>query len=293
MGSDTCDQVILATGGYDHTIRFCHRTVQHAECHIRVYDLNSNNPNPVINYEGVSKSVTSLQFHEDGKWMLTGGEDSIARIWDLRSRSQKCQRLFQAPAPINCICLHPNQGELVVGDQNGTIHIWDLKTDKTEQITLDIDTSIQSVDVDNERNYLAAVNNKGTCYVWGLRGGIADIDDSTRVNPPRKIQAHKRYALTCKFSPDSTLLVTTSADQTAKIWKTVDFSLATELEAPNQRWVWDVAFSADSQYVVTATSDNFARLWSVETGEVKREYSGHQKALTCLAFHDSLIVNNL
>ncbi len=54
----------------------------------------------------------------------------------------------------------------------------------------------------------------------------------------------------------------------------------------NQRWVWDLAFSADSQYLFTATSDNVARLWSLPTNEVKREYVGHQKPLTCLAFKD-------
>lgn len=52
--------------------------------HIRMYDLNSNNPNPVINYDGVSKNITSVGFHEDGRWMYTGGEDCLARIWDLR-----------------------------------------------------------------------------------------------------------------------------------------------------------------------------------------------------------------
>lgn len=30
--------------------------------HIRMYDLASNNPNPVVNYEGVSKNITSLGF---------------------------------------------------------------------------------------------------------------------------------------------------------------------------------------------------------------------------------------
>lgn len=38
-----------------------------------------------------------------------------------------------------------------------------------------------------------------------------------------------------------------------------------------------------------ASSDNLARLWSVETGEIKREYSGHQKAVVCLAFNDSVL----
>lgn len=53
-----------------------------------MYDLNSNNPNPVINYDGVSKNITSVGFHEDGRWMYTGGEDCMARIWDLRYMRQ-------------------------------------------------------------------------------------------------------------------------------------------------------------------------------------------------------------
>ncbi len=40
---------------------------------------------------------------------------------------------------------------------------------------------------------------------------------------------------------------------------------------------------------VSASSDNLARLWCVETGEIKREYSGHQKAVVCLAFNDSVL----
>lgn len=42
-------------------------------------------------------------------------------------------------------------------------------------------------------------------------------------------------------------------------------------------------------FFLTASSDNLARLWCVETGEIKREYSGHQKAVVCLAFNDSVL----
>lgn len=49
-----------------------------------MYDLNSNNPNPIISYDGVNKNIASVGFHEDGRWMYTGGEDCTARIWDLR-----------------------------------------------------------------------------------------------------------------------------------------------------------------------------------------------------------------
>lgn len=71
--------------------------------------------------------------------------------------------------------------------------------------------------------------------------------------------------------------MTTSADCSAKLWRTSDLQLLLEqpnspvvekggesgdsnappivpmikLSTPNQRWVWDVAFSADSQYLFT------------------------------------------
>jgi len=35
-----------------------------------------------------------------------------------------------------------------------------------------------------------------------------------------------------------------------------------------------------------ASSDGMARLWNVESGNIEREYEGHQKALTALAFCD-------
>lgn len=206
----------------------------------------------------------------------------------------QCQRIFQVNAPINCVCLHPNQAELIVGDQSGAIHIWDLKTDHNEQLIPEPESSITSAHIDPDASYMAAVNSAGNCYVWNLTGGIGD--DVTQLIPKTKIPAHTRYALQCRFSPDSTLLATCSADQTCKIWRTSNFSLMTELSIKSSNpgessrgWMWGCAFSGDSQYIVTASSDNLARLWCVETGEIKREYGGHQKAVVCLAFNDSVL----
>lgn len=49
-----------------------------------MYDLMSNSTSPVINFEGINKNVTSVGFHEEGKWMYTGMEEGSVRIWDLR-----------------------------------------------------------------------------------------------------------------------------------------------------------------------------------------------------------------
>ena len=64
------------------------------------------------------------------------------------------------------------------------------------------EASIQDIAMDPEGSYMAAVNNRGHCYIWSLTGGVGE--EPTKLNPKHKIEAHQRYALKCKFSPDST-----------------------------------------------------------------------------------------
>ena len=76
---------------------------------LRLFDLTSQNLNPVINYEGISKNIMTVGFQEEGRWMYTGGEDCSARIWDLKMRNVNCQKVYQANSAVNCVSLHPNQ----------------------------------------------------------------------------------------------------------------------------------------------------------------------------------------
>lgn len=51
------------------------------------------------------------------------------------------------------------QAELIVGDQSGVIHVWDLKTDHNEQLIPEPEVSINSVHIDPDASYMAAVNS--------------------------------------------------------------------------------------------------------------------------------------
>ena len=79
--------VVLATAGYDHTIRFweapsgiCYRTLQHTDSqvnvleitpdkrylaaagnpHVRLFDIVSNSPHPFMSFDGHTHNVTSV-----------------------------------------------------------------------------------------------------------------------------------------------------------------------------------------------------------------------------------------
>lgn len=257
---------------------------------IRLFEINTNNPNSVTSFDGHTNNVTSLGFHRDGKWMYSGSEDKTIKIWDLRAPN--CQREYECTAPVNCVVLHPNQAELISGDQQGNIRVWDLTANacSRELVPAGAD-GIRSLSISSDASRLAAVNNNGVCFVWRLNNPPPDAsgaigNEGVAFEPLRRLQAHDAYILKVAISPDGQKLATASADHTVRIWSMTDFSLLKTLTG-HQRWVWDCVFSHDSDFLVTASSDSTLRLWDLENGETIRQYTGHQKAVSCVALNEA------
>ncbi|XP_024543016.1 protein LST8 homolog [Selaginella moellendorffii] len=303
--------VILATAGYDHTIRFweatsgrCYRVLQYTDSqvnkleitpdkhflaaagnpNIRLFEINSSNPQPVLNYDAHTSNVTAIGFQCDGKWMYSGSEDGTVKIWDLRAPG--CQMEYESRAAVNTVVLHPNQQELISGDQNGNIRVWDLTANSCScELVPEVDMAIRSLTV--MWDIVVAANNRGICYVWRLR---QDTQLLTKFDPLHKLEAHNTYILKCLLSPeycdeDHKYLATASADHTVKIWNINNFTLERTLTG-HSAWVWDCVFSVDGAFLVTASSDKTARLWELATGEAIKVYQGHSKAANCCALHD-------
>ncbi|KAL7604403.1 hypothetical protein Lser_V15G18888 [Lactuca serriola] len=67
------------------------------------------------------------------------------------------------------------QTELISGDQNGNIRLWDLTANSCSCEL--VDTSMRSLTVMWDGSLVVAVNNKGTCYVWRLLRGTQGTSD--------------------------------------------------------------------------------------------------------------------
>ena len=84
------------------------------------------------------------------------------------------------------------------------------------------------------------------------------------------------------FSPDGTLLLSGSSDDTAKLRDAKSFKILATLKGHTDS-VLGVAFSPDGKFAATASADHSAKLWDL-AGKLVRTFSGHTDSINGLAF---------
>jgi COMPASS component SWD3 len=99
------------------------------------------------------------------------------------------------------------------------------------------------------------------------------------------LEGHARAVSSARFSPSSgDLIASTSADDTAKLWRSSDGTLLRTL-AGHERGLSDACWSPGGQYLCTASDDRTLRLWDVETGKCLRTLRGHTNYVMCCTWH--------
>jgi WD40 repeat protein len=94
-------------------------------------------------------------------------------------------------------------------------------------------------------------------------GEAAWVSDPNRGEVVRKLEGHTGQVNSASFSPDSRLIVTASADNTARVWNAqTGESVATLLDHKGP--VLNALFSPDGRSVFTASEDYATRIYPRE-----------------------------
>jgi target of rapamycin complex subunit LST8 len=152
--------VVLATGGFDRKIRFWDapagrstRIIKFADAssqinkieispdkqfiaaagnpHILLYEILAGDQQPsdppqqpALTLEGHKDNVTSIGFQKEGRYLFSGSEDGTIKIFDLRTANYS--RSFDCGSAVNSVCLRYDRDELISGDANGNVKVWDV-----------------------------------------------------------------------------------------------------------------------------------------------------------------------
>jgi WD40 repeat protein len=112
-----------------------------------------------------------------------------------------------------------------------------------------------------------AFSRLGDLLVVGDANGALHVYDPSNLEQPKRVvKAHDSWVHSVAFSPDRWRAVTTSDDQTTRVWDIRDWHLIRQL--PSGTGSAAAEFSHDGRMIVTAGADRSIRVWDTDTGKL-------------------------
>eukprot|EP00698_Gefionella_okellyi_P024782 TRINITY_DN8838_c0_g1_i1.p1 TRINITY_DN8838_c0_g1~~TRINITY_DN8838_c0_g1_i1.p1 ORF type:complete len:625 (+),score=109.56 TRINITY_DN8838_c0_g1_i1:117-1991(+) len=236
--------------------------------------LHQDDARIVATLPGDRCDVMGVAWHPNEHRLLSCGEDSTVRIWDLQTL-QATHTLRNQQGALYTAAFSARNGELVAsGSSDFSVYITDWRSLTVVRTLHDHTEEVMGTDFHPSGNYLATSSDDATCRIWDMRMWRAV---QVLSEPQQQGGDMKR----CRFSPDGKMLLTTSgANNLARVW---DCSSAAQQQQSQQsqqqqQWtmlqelpmtnsdpmvsaVYDGAWAADASFLVTCSEDCSWRLW--------------------------------
>ena len=276
---------------------------------------------------GHAAAVTAMAVSPDGRRALTVCEDGRVRLWDVESARQLGE--FSVPGEtITAVAFSPDgssavttstlaaesqnaatgkRGSRTAAEAESAVRLWDTATLK--QLPGENDPVVaggQKVAGDTVAPFHRFRETSALAWesVFSPDGAslLTAIGSEVRMMSVKARQETMAFipqgaVASARFSPDGRRVVTSSWDNTARIWDIVppfaeqrnrDTVRAEIKLIGHSGYVNDAVFSpGDGRYVATAGRDNQAILWDASSGKLLARFAGedgHRGAVTSVAF---------
>lgn len=294
--------VVLATGGFDHKIRFwdapsgtCTRIIKFPDSQVNKLEITPDKQfiaaagNPVIRlYEILSSSAASVVANS-------------AQHADANANSMQQQAVLTLEGHTNNVTSIGFQKDgrfLYSGSEDGTVKLWDLRNQNFSR-SFDCGAAVNSVALRTDRDELITADSNGFVKVWdlGANGCITSIQPGVQwktetVTPPgsqNKPKGGNYYESTVTMqvvdiSDDSRTLVAISNHGAVYVWDpssgvtpstdsqsgfTCQLRPITKFRAHAPGYYClHGKIAPDCRHLVTCGSDGLAKLWDTTTWEM-------------------------
>lgn len=228
---------------------------------------------------GNDSYVRAVCFSPDGEWLITGAEDRVVKIWDIRHRTVK-HTLAGHGTDIYSVDASADGRFIISGSGDKKAKLWNLETgmllrtlgDEYNQGPTD---GITSVSVSPTNQLVAAGSLDKVVRVWDVASG----------HLLRTFEGHRDSVYSVAFSPDGRLLLSGSLDKTLKLW---------DLSAPcpascrltftgHEDFVLSVAFSPSGKWLISGSKDRTVQFWDPRQSSMCQMLKGHKNSVISIA----------
>jgi WD40 repeat protein/energy-coupling factor transporter ATP-binding protein EcfA2 len=202
-----------------------------------------------------SNEVTSIAFRTDGRQLVSGDQDGIARIWS--SSGEQLAALMHEGALTKVIYDHT--GTRIATARRKEVCVWDAGLRGSGAFPLSRlphGDNVTSMAFSSNSVLLATGSDDSCGRVWDWRAG----KELARMVHAKEVRA-------VAFSPDGTRLATASDDGTAKTWETMGYSEAAKFGTANQATA--SSFNARGDHLAIGGVDRHVRLYNLNTRQFR------------------------
>ena len=179
-------------------------------------------------------------------------------VWDM-TNGELVHRLEGHRSEIYGLAVFPDGIRCATVARDGMARIWDLQEGKSLVEFMADERPVSAVAVSADSSLLATGNWFGEIRLWSLQ--------DNQPTELQRLQGHRGLVSRLIFTPDSKRLVSSSRDQTARIWN-IATAKAESVLAGHGAPIYGLDVSPDGKLVVTASEDRRVKIWSVEKGAV-------------------------
>jgi COMPASS component SWD3 len=208
---------------------------------------------PVATFGGNGNpDVYAVQFHPNGRFLMTGGYDNDVRFYDVEK--QRLVHTFSGhESSVSCIAFNGNGTMAITGSKDATVRYWDVLSGlciKTISSHLGEVTSVST-------------NAAGTLMLTSSKDNSNRLWDMRQCKPLRRYKKHQntsRNFVRVGFGPRERLVVGGSEDGFVYLWDTDTQDVVTKL-GPAGGPVYSAEWNANKSLLVSCSHDGIASTW--------------------------------
>jgi len=195
------------------------------------------------------RAVTGLAFEPAGERLLVGrrgGEAELAALPGLDRQVILASGLGERVTAV----AWGAEGLAAAGDE-GEVRVWSGGGAEPRRLAAGAAVTSLAFSPDGR---LAAGTRDGPILIWA--------DPAAE---PQRLLGHLSSVTALSFGSDGGLLLSSSVDQTLKLWDLGDDRTEPRTLAGHAGWVWDAELDPGASHVLSASADRSARVWDLET----------------------------